>query len=100
MFKVTKTVYPLFFSRYFIKHEQNIYSETTEFNIPLVKMVYDRLEGLSYLGRKVWQMMSVEYKDVKSLLEFKTKIKAWKIRIDALAKFAKITFAILDVSKF
>ena len=53
MFKVTKTVHPLFFSRYFIKHEQNIYSETTEFNIPLVKMVYDRLEGLSYLGRKV-----------------------------------------------
>ena len=49
---------------------------TTGFNKPLIKTVYDGLESLSYLGSKIWNMLSVE-KKIEALLDSKTKIKIW-----------------------
>ena len=59
------------------KNKESIYNlrNTTEYNISLVKAVYNGLESLSYLGPKLWNMLPVEYKAIESLLEFKTKSK-------------------------
>ena len=62
-----------------MKYFKNIYNlrNSNEFNISLVKTVYNGLESLSYLGPKVWSMLPVERREIESLLEFKTKIKDW-----------------------
>ena len=63
----------------FQKKNLNIYNlrNTTPFNIQLVKTVYNEPESLSYLVPKVWNMLIVEYKEIKYLFEFKTKFKIW-----------------------
>ena len=57
-----------------MKYFKNIYNlrNTNEFNISLVKTVYNGLESLSYLGPKVWSMLPAECREIESLLEFKT----------------------------
>ena len=79
MFKVAKNSVPTTFYTIFQKIEQSIYNlrNTTEFHIPLLKTVYNGPACLSYLGRKAWNMLSLEYKKTEPLLEFKTKIKGW-----------------------
>ena len=91
--KLQKTVHSLFFMRCFTKTSKifNNLSNTTEINIPLVQSVYNVLESISYLGRRLWHMFSVECKNIESLLEFENKIKGRKIRIDVVAKFKKKT---------
>ena len=68
---------PTNFYEIFLKTEQSIYNlrNTTEYNIPLVKTVYNGLESLFYFSPKLWNILSVEYEEIESLLEFKTKIK-------------------------
>ena len=68
---------PTKFCEIFLKTEQSIYNlrNTTEYNIPLVKTVYNGLESLFYFSPKLWNILSVEYEEIESLLEFKTKIK-------------------------
>ena len=76
-FKVAKNSAPPIVYKIFQKNEQNIYNlrNTTEFNIPLVKTVYNSLDILSYLGPKGWIILPVEYKETESPLKLKTKIK-------------------------
>ena len=79
MFKVEKIVHALFFMKHLKKKKQNSYNlrNTTEFNIPLVKTVYNELESLSCLGPKIWNTLPIKYKEIKPLLGFKTKIIGW-----------------------
>ena len=59
------------------QNKQNRYElrNNVDFTLPLVKSVHEGLEGLSYLGPKIWQILLVEIKQIKFLLEFKAKIK-------------------------
>ena len=67
MFKVAKNSAPTIFYKVFQKIDRHICNlrNITEFNIPLVKTVYNVLESLSYLGRKVRNMLSVEYQEIR-----------------------------------
>ena len=71
VFKVAKNSAPTTFYTIFQKIEQNIYNlrNTTEFHIPLPKTVYNGPAGLTYLGRKAWNMLSLEYKKNEPLSE-------------------------------
>ena len=47
------------------------------FAVTIVKSVHKDLESLSYLGPKIWELLSLEVKETETLLQFKAKIKTW-----------------------
>ena len=79
MFKVAKNGVSTIFYEIFQKNEQNIYHlrNKTEFNISLVKTVYNRLDSLFYIGSKVWNMLPVECNELESSFVFESKIVVW-----------------------
>ena len=48
------------------------------FAMPCAKTVNQGLEGLLYIGSKLWDSMSSHMKDIDSINEFKNVIKTWK----------------------
>ena len=48
-----------------------------DFAAPIVKSVQKGLESLSHLGPKIWELLPLEIKETKTLLQFKAKIKKW-----------------------
>ena len=48
-----------------------------DFAVAKVKSVHKDLESLSYLGPKIWELLSLEVKETETLLQFKAKIKTW-----------------------
>ena len=61
------------------QNRQNRYAlrNNADFTLPLGKLVHKSLESLRFLGPKYWEIMPVETKQTRSLLEFKAKIKNW-----------------------
>ena len=47
------------------------------FETPFVRTVYNVTESALYLGPKVWDIVSEEYKTLNSLNSFKVSIKNW-----------------------
>ena len=49
----------------------------SEFSRPMVKSVYHGTESISYLGPKIWDILSEKLKNIENLEHFKNKIKTW-----------------------
>lgn len=64
-----------------------------------VKIVYNGLESLSYLGSMVWGKLPVEYKEIEFLLEFQPKLKVGT-QITVLAEFEKNAIVMLVTLSF
>ena len=63
--------------------------------IPSIKTVFNGVESLPYLDPKVWELLSLDLKQIESLLQIKSKI---KLRT-ALAEFEKNMYKPLDIFK-
>ena len=55
----------------------NYEKKKTDCAVPIVKSVHKGLESLSYLGRKIWELLPLDIKETETLLKFKAKIKKW-----------------------
>ena len=49
-----------------------------KFSRPVVKSGYHGSKSASFLGTKIWDMLTDDYKDTDNLNTFKNKIKKWK----------------------
>ena len=81
MFKVIKGISPPIVNKLFKRNAGKI----------LVKTVFSRLEPLSYLGRKIWEIVPIEIKEVDCY--------NLGIKSDAFARFAKNIFMMQDSLK-
>ena len=45
---------------------------------PIFKSVYNGAESISYLGPKIWDILSEKIKKIKNLVHFKNEIRNWK----------------------
>ena len=52
--------------------------QISKFSRLLVKPVYHGSESVSFLGRKIWNMLPDDWKDIDNLYTFKNKVKKWK----------------------
>ena len=52
-----------------------------QFSRSLVKSVYHGTDSISYLGPKIWDILTDDYKTIENLNTFKNKIKKWKPKI-------------------
>ena len=50
---------------------------TFDFATCRIKTVRYRLESLSYLGPRLWNILPDEYKTLRSVKDFKAKIRSW-----------------------
>ena len=48
---------------------------TLHFSVPPVRSLYNRIESLSFLGPKIWNMVQTELKEMKALSTFISGIK-------------------------
>ena len=51
-----------------------------EFNVRPIKTVYYGLSSLSYLGPRIWELLSNNLKRLESVEAFKSKIKGWILK--------------------
>ena len=52
--------------------------QVSEFSRPMIKSVYHGTESISYLGPKIWDILSEKLKKIENLEHFKKEIKTWK----------------------
>ena len=50
----------------------------SNFAVPNIKSVFHGSESISYLGPKIWDIVSLELKELTSLNAFKKRIKNWQ----------------------
>ena len=55
--------------------------QISKFSRSLVRSVYHGTESISYLDPKIWDKLPNDYKTIKNLDTFKSKIKKWKPEI-------------------
>ena len=78
MFKVYNHIALPIFTEIFNKRNPNYQlRHTSHFSFPPVRSVYNRTESLSFLGPKIWDIVSIELKEVETLSAFKSGIKKW-----------------------
>ena len=80
MFKVKNKLCSEITSNIFMERKNNHYNlrNPSYFITPQVNSVYHGTESLSYLGPKIWEIVSEDLKQKKSLNSFKEAIKLWK----------------------
>ena len=49
----------------------------SEFNRPLVKLVFNGTETISYSGLRIWDLVPLEVKQKESLTAFKKAMRTW-----------------------
>ena len=70
---------PLMNSIFKLKAENSYnISQVSEFSRPMVKSVYHGTESISYLGPKIWDILSEKLKNIDNLGHFKKEITPWK----------------------
>ena len=79
MFKVKHKVCPEIASDIFMKRTKNHYNlrNGPNFLTPQINSVFHGTESISYLGPKIWDIVPEEFKNKKSLNNFKESIKMW-----------------------
>ena len=78
MFKVYNNIAPPIITKIFNKRNPNYQlRHTSHFSIPPVRSVCNETERLSFLGPKIWDIVPIELKEVKTLSAFKSGIKNW-----------------------
>ena len=51
---------------------------TSQFATPPIHIVYNGRESVSFMGPKIWKLIPLAFKQIKSLSGFKKAIKEWK----------------------
>ena len=59
------------------------------FRLPFARTVYHGTESISYLGLKIWDIVSIELKNAQSLNSFKRSIRKW-IQNNCPVGFARV----------
>lgn len=77
MLKIMKGVTSFMLNELFNSNERDNYilRNSSYLSLPITKTVFSRLEALSYLGPKVWEIVPLEIKVVDSLLESENNIR-------------------------
>ena len=80
MFRVKNNIAPQLLKDIFQLSPATSYflREHKDFIIRKVNTVKYGLSSLTYIGLKLWNKLPLEVREIKSLSEFKTKIKTWK----------------------
>ena len=52
--------------------------QISQFSRSLVRSAYHGTDSISYIGLKIWDILSNDYKTMQNLETFKIKIKKWK----------------------
>ena len=80
MYKLANLSSPPTTNRVFKLNSDSHYNlrQILQFSRSLVKSIYYRTESISYLGRKIWDILPDDYKVIQNLDTFKIKIKKWK----------------------
>ena len=80
MFKFCNGLSPPLMNKIFQLKAENPYNlrQVSEFSRPIVKSVYRRTESISYLGRKIWDILPEKLKNIENLEDFKKELKTWK----------------------
>ena len=80
MFKVSKGLCPDIVKGLFQFRNEIPYNlrQRSQFHIPPVRTVFSGIESIKFLGRKVWELIPDEMKELENLWEFKRTIKLWK----------------------
>ena len=90
-----------------VKYLKNNYSlrNSIEFIfLSLVKIIFNGVESLTYLGQDIWEKVPSQSKQIGSLLEFQTKITSSSLKLSIRmliithADIAKTTHTFLDMS--
>ena len=80
MFKVNRN--PIF-SELFRWRNISYYSQSnSNFAVPNIKSTFHGCENISYLDPKIWDIISLELKELTSLNAFKKGIKKWQPKIN------------------
>ena len=93
MFKVSKGLCPEIVKGLFQFRNDIPYNlrQRSQFHIPPVRTVFSGTESIKFLGRKVWELIPDEMKELESLWEFKRTISCGNPH-PALADYANNTF--------
>ena len=79
MFKLERDMTPERIKELILPNRQRRYElrNNPDFAVPIVKSVHKGLEGLSYLGPKIWELLPLEIKETETFSQFKAKIEKW-----------------------
>ena len=79
MFKLKRDMAPELMKKLILPNRQRRYKlrNNPDFAVPIVKSGYKGLEGLSYLGPKIRELLPLEIKETETFSQFKAKIKKW-----------------------
>ena len=78
MFQIKHGQSPEIFSDIFTQTTQHYnYRQNRDFRIRSIKSVYHGFESISYLGPKIWEIVSAKIKETNSLNSFKIEIRKW-----------------------
>ena len=80
MFKVANGMSPVIMNKIFQLREEFHYNPryTSNFVIPPIHSVYHGSESASYLGPKIWELITHVIRQIDSFKRFKKEIKKWK----------------------
>ena len=79
MYKVKNEIAPMITANVFTRMPENHYNLLyhSNFIVPFARTVYHGTESISYLGPKIWDIVSPEIKEALSLNSFKKSIRKW-----------------------
>ena len=77
MFRFYNGLSPPLMNNIFKLRAENSYNlrQVSEFSRPMVKSVYQGTESISYLARKIWDILPEKLKNIENLKHFKKEIK-------------------------
>ena len=78
LFKVINGLSPEIMKHVFPLKDSNLYCSGFPFRTEKINSVSYGMETLSFMGPKIWALVPNDLKKMKSLPEFKRKIKLWK----------------------
>ena len=80
IFKVDNEMSPVIMNEIFQRREESHYNlrYTSNFVIPPIYSVHHGNESASYLGPKIWELISPAIRQVESFDGFKKEIEKWK----------------------
>ena len=78
MYKFINGLSPEILNEIFSLKESNLYNSRFPFQTNNVRSTLYGTETLKFLGPKIWDLLPIDLKEMKSLPEFKFKIKSWK----------------------
>ena len=90
-YKIKNGISPELFTKIFARETESHYNLRwcNDFRIPSIRTVYHGSESISFLGPKIWYILSDEIKQQTSLSSFKKSVKKWKPQ-DCICRLCKV----------